>query len=225
MKRLIPAAMVVFATLAVSAASSARPTVPNVLPAPDTGGPAAASQVVSAAAAWLPTLTIRYQTVGCHSWSLNGGPYLVAQDVRLRVGQSLKVVNNDICTHTLLKTSGGALALTSLGDPAAPKHVRVATLPADDQPFVEPVARATSSAEPGLLTALGGAARVTFQQTGTYVLTTREGASVLPESLFPTVSPAVRPPDLIGASVGGTDNQLLLHVHVIPDHAKPPDDR
>ena len=72
------------------------------------------------------TLTIRHQAVGCHSWSLNGGAYRVEQTVRLREGQSLRVVNGDGHVHRLVKLSGGSLGYRhGAGAPAAQPHIRV----------------------------------------------------------------------------------------------------
>ena len=44
----------------------------------------------AAAGVRAPGLTIRYEAVGCHSWSLNGGMYTVEHDLQLKVGQSLR---------------------------------------------------------------------------------------------------------------------------------------
>jgi hypothetical protein len=59
------------------------------------------------------TLTIRHQTRGCHSWSLNGGAYKASQSVTLAKGATLTVVNNDVMPHKLVRLSGPALTLPS----------------------------------------------------------------------------------------------------------------
>ena len=60
-----------------------------------------------------PTLTIRHQTRGCHSWSLNGGAYKTSQTVTLAKGSTLTIVNNDVMPHKFVRLSGPALTLSS----------------------------------------------------------------------------------------------------------------
>ncbi len=145
---------------------------------------------------WEPGLTIRYEAVGCHSWSLNGGMYTVEHDLQLKVGQSLVVVNNDISIHTLLKTSGGALTMTNLASPASKAHVQVWPPRSDDFP-TGPVGAAGVESEAGVMSALGAGTRLTFEEPGRYELITREGASYFP-----------------GWNTIGPDNQLVVHVQV-----------
>ena len=57
------------------------------------------------------TLTIRHQTRGCHSWSLNGGTYKPSQAVTLTKGSTITFVNNDVMPHKLVRLSGPALTL------------------------------------------------------------------------------------------------------------------
>jgi plastocyanin len=59
------------------------------------------------------TLTIRHQTRGCHSWSVNGGAYKASQAVTLAKGATLTIVNNDVMPHKLVRTAGPALTLSS----------------------------------------------------------------------------------------------------------------
>ena len=76
-----------------------------------------------------PTLTIRHQLRGCHSWSFNGGAYKASQYVVLTRGASLAVVNNDVMPHRLVKTSGPVLTLPSsanMNHSGATTHVRFA---------------------------------------------------------------------------------------------------
>jgi hypothetical protein len=68
----------------------------------------AASAATSASHA---SLLIRHQTRGCHSWSVNGGPYKVSQSITLRRGGWLTVTDNDIMSHKLVKTSGPTLLI------------------------------------------------------------------------------------------------------------------
>jgi hypothetical protein len=68
-----------------------------------------ATAVASADASAAPAKTaiqIRHQTVGCHSWSVNGGPYKAAQSVRLARGGSLTIADDDVMTHQLIRVSG-----------------------------------------------------------------------------------------------------------------------
>ena len=71
------------------------------------GGVAAASQSA--------TLVIHHQVHGCHAWSLNGGPFIVRQVVKLGRGGSLTVTNNDLMVQELVKTSGPAVKQKLLG--------------------------------------------------------------------------------------------------------------
>ena len=57
------------------------------------------------------TLVIHHQVRGCHSWSLNGGPFIVHQSLRLARGGSLTVTNNDLMVQELVKTSGPTVTM------------------------------------------------------------------------------------------------------------------
>ena len=57
------------------------------------------------------SLVIRHQMHGCHSWSVNGGPFKASQSITLRRGGSLTVTDNDVMPHTLVLTSGPALRI------------------------------------------------------------------------------------------------------------------
>ncbi len=52
------------------------------------------------------TIQIRHQVHGCHAWSVNGGPYRATQSVTLRRGGSIRIVNDDVMPHHLLRVSG-----------------------------------------------------------------------------------------------------------------------
>ena len=81
--------------------------------------PVAAALAVSvggvAAAPQSATLVIHHQVHGCHAWSLNGGPFIVRQVVKLGRGGSLTVTNNDLMVQELVKTSGPAVKQKLLG--------------------------------------------------------------------------------------------------------------
>jgi hypothetical protein len=51
-------------------------------------------------------LVIRHQPRGCHSWSLNGGPYSAAQVAHLEAGEAILVINLDVMPHRLLQVAG-----------------------------------------------------------------------------------------------------------------------
>jgi plastocyanin len=73
------------------------------------------------------TLTIRHQTRGCHSWSVNGGVYKASQSVTLAKGATLTVVNNDVMPHKFVRLSGPALTLAqsaNMSHPGATTAVR-----------------------------------------------------------------------------------------------------
>jgi hypothetical protein len=74
---------------------------------------AAFAAIVSplAAAPGTASLLVRHQTRGCHAWSLNGGPYVSRQHVRLRAGGSLTVTNDDPMVQQLVQTRGPAVRM------------------------------------------------------------------------------------------------------------------
>ena len=55
-------------------------------------------------------LLIHHQVRGCHAWSLNGGPFIVHQSLRLARGGSLTITNNDLMVQELVKVSGPAVS-------------------------------------------------------------------------------------------------------------------
>ena len=59
------------------------------------------------------TLLIRHQTAHCHAWSLNGGPFKAAQNVKLGVGSTLTVIDQDVMSHRLVKVSGPSVKLSN----------------------------------------------------------------------------------------------------------------
>ena len=46
---------------------------------------------------------------GCHTWSVNGGPFKASQSITLRLGSRLTLTNNDVMPHKLVLTSGPAV--------------------------------------------------------------------------------------------------------------------
>jgi len=55
------------------------------------------------------TVTIRHQTRGCHSWSLNSGVSRASLTTTLARGGTIRFVDNDVMPHKLVKTSGPAV--------------------------------------------------------------------------------------------------------------------
>ena len=62
------------------------------------------------------TVTIRHQTRGCHSRSLNSGVSRASLTTTLARGGTIRFVDNDVMSHKLVKTSGPAVRY--LGNPA-----------------------------------------------------------------------------------------------------------
>jgi plastocyanin len=56
------------------------------------------------------TLTIKHQTRGCHSWSLDGKSWHATQTLKIVRGGVLAVVNNDVMPHKLIQVSGPKVA-------------------------------------------------------------------------------------------------------------------
>ena len=70
---------------------------------------ATAGTVASGAAlngAKIAKIVIHHQLRGCHSWSINGGPFRASQSVRIARGGTITFVNNDVMPHKLIETSG-----------------------------------------------------------------------------------------------------------------------
>ena len=57
------------------------------------------------------TITIRHQMRGCHSWSVNSGPFKPSLLVSVKPGTVLKITNNDVMPHKLIQTAGSKLRL------------------------------------------------------------------------------------------------------------------
>lgn len=73
------------------------------------GAALAASALASAGTQKQPkkaALVIHHQVRGCHSWSLNGGPFKVNQKIQLARGGFLVLKNNDLMAQELVKVKG-----------------------------------------------------------------------------------------------------------------------
>ena len=60
------------------------------------------------------TITIKHQTRGCHSWSLDGKMWRASQSLTLVRGGVLTVVDNDIMPHKLIQVSGPKASLSGV---------------------------------------------------------------------------------------------------------------
>jgi len=98
-------------------------------------------------------LVIRHQTQGCHAWSLNRGPYISRQVVRLVRGGSLSVVDNDVMAQELVKTSGPRVQMKLVG------KSHMGTMP---------MGTMMGNAGPYTMSHMGATLKVTFPQPGTY---------------------------------------------------------
>ncbi len=114
-----------------------------------------------AAGASSAQVVIRHQYRGCHAWSVNGSPYKAAQSVKLAVGGTLTVSDNDVMAHLLLQKSG-------------PAKVAFAKLPSAMRDMATPLHG------PGLMAHMGAAVKVTFPKAGTYTFTTKPGEDYMP---------------------------------------------
>ena len=65
------------------------------------------------------TITIKHQTRGCHSWSLDGKTWRASQSITLVRGAVLTVVDNDVMPHKLIQLSGPKASLAGV----AMKHI------------------------------------------------------------------------------------------------------
>jgi hypothetical protein len=122
---------------------------------------AASILVLAATAAATPprtaALVIQHVTVGCHSWSLNGGKLAVAQTVSLARGGSLTISDNDVMPHTLVQLAGPAVTVTRVATP------------------MSSVMGLKGSVPPATLAHVGAELKVTFAKPGTYRFTTKAG--------------------------------------------------
>ena len=98
------------------------------------------------------TLLIHHQVHGCHAWSLNGGPFIVHQSVRLARGGALTVTNKDLMVQELVKTSGPAvhLKLIKMGNMGVGAKMHM------------------GKAGPYAMAHMGATVKVTFPEVGTY---------------------------------------------------------
>ncbi len=102
------------------------------------------------------SLVIRHQVRGCHSWSVNGGPFKASQTISLQRRGWITVTNNDVMPHKLMKTSGAAVQMQSLKTSMMGMGLR---------------GRFGS----GMMAHMGATVKVTFSRPGVYRFTTKAG--------------------------------------------------
>jgi hypothetical protein len=107
------------------------------------------------------SLLIRHQLRGCHAWSMNGSAFKASQSVALRRGGTLRVTNNDVMPHALVKTSGPSVTYVNLktGNMSMGMH---------------------GSAAPGAMTHMGASTKVVFSKAGVYRFVTKPGEDYMP---------------------------------------------
>jgi hypothetical protein len=110
----------------------------------------------SASGAGNVSLLIRHQVRGCHTWSVNGGPFKASQTVRLARGSVLTVVNNDVMPHALVKTAGPSVRFVNVKSGMAGMGMH-------------------GYAPPGAMTHIGASTKVFFSTAGVYRFTTKAG--------------------------------------------------
>ena len=85
---------------------------------------AAAALPSLAASPAAPAVVIRHQLRGCHTWSLNGGPFRAELTARVARGGSLTITNNDVMVQKLLQRSGRTVRMRTV----AHDHMRMVGL-------------------------------------------------------------------------------------------------
>jgi hypothetical protein len=120
----------------------------------------AAGAASGAAAPTHAALLIRHQVRGCHSWSVNGGPFKPAQALSLRRGGWITITNNDLMPHKLVRTSGPAVRIQNLKTPMG--------------------MGLHGTFGPGMMAHMGATTKVWFAHAGVYRFTTKAGEDYMP---------------------------------------------
>jgi plastocyanin len=123
----------------------------------------------AAGGATKPTLVIRHQVHGCHSWSLGGGAFKPSQAVTIHRGGSVSITNNDVMPHKLVETSGPAVTITRLNAGMPGMMGLKGTFP------------------PAMMARMSSAAKVTFRTAGVYKFTTKPGEDYMPGPSMKTI--------------------------------------
>jgi plastocyanin len=87
----------------------------------------AAIATASAAASPTTNVLIRHQTVGCHSWSVNGDAFAASQRIVVRPKTTFSFTNTDVMPHQLIQLSGPkvSLATPAMNKPGARASVHL----------------------------------------------------------------------------------------------------
>jgi hypothetical protein len=116
----------------------------------------AAGAAGAATAPGQASLVIRHQVRGCHTWSVNGGPFAAGQTIALRRGGWITVVNNDVMPHKVVKTSGPAVEVENLRTSMMGMGLR-------------------GRFGPGMMAHMGATVKISFAHSGVYHFTTKAG--------------------------------------------------
>ena len=79
-------------------------------------GVGAATPAPAATTAKSNSILIRHQLKGCHTWSLNGGPYRPLLETRVARGRSITITNDDPMVHQLIQLAGPAVGMQHMPD-------------------------------------------------------------------------------------------------------------
>lgn len=109
---------------------------------------------LSSAAPKSASLHINHFVHGCHSWSLNGGPYHPRQFVQLATGGSLIVTNDDLMVQDLMKTSGPAVTMALIRQSHMGTMHKTMSMNGKPSPYA--------------LSHMGAQVKVTFTHAGSY---------------------------------------------------------
>jgi plastocyanin len=115
-----------------------------------------AAPTMVAAAPKAASVTIRHQVRGCHTWSVNGGPFAASHSLTLSRGGSIRFTNNDVMPHRLIRVSGPGVRMRN-----------GSTMPMGMGMH--------GWAAPGVMNHMGATTTVFFARAGTYVFKTRAG--------------------------------------------------
>ena len=114
------------------------------------------ASAVVAATPQTASITIRHQVRGCHTWSVNGGPFAASRSVTLARGGAIRFTNNDVMPHTLIRVSGPSVRMRNGSTMGMGMGIH-------------------RKAAPGVMNHMGATTTAFFTHAGTYVFKTRAG--------------------------------------------------
>ena len=114
------------------------------------------ASAVVAATPQTASIMIRHQVHGCHTWSVNGGPFAASHSITLARGGTIRFTNNDMMAHTLISVSGPSVRMRngSAMGMGIGMHRKAA---------------------PGVMNHMGATTTAFLTHAGTYVFKTRAG--------------------------------------------------